>query len=118
MNQDEAFLVYKKIVKGSIIDAGGSFDISPEIDSKLCKYFEKFMKSINDIRNTILFNSAKHTILVAEVNDMNQNEAFLVFKKILKGSGGFDINNPEIHFKLYKYFEKFMKSINHIRKQE
>jgi len=62
----------------------------------------------------ILFNAAIHTASVAEANDMTRDEAFSVFKKMVKNhmkraGDEFYFNDNSKNEGLYKYFEGAMK---------
>ena len=75
----------------------------------------KVEKIIKMIRDTILSEAAKDVILVAEANDMIQDEAFLVFKEIVKkdmkkaGDSDYNVDNQQTNTDLDNYFEKIMK---------
>jgi len=75
----------------------------------------KFEKIIKMIRDIILSEAAKDAILVAEANDMIQDEAFLVFKEIVKkdmkkaGDSDYNVDNQQTNTDLDNYFEKIMK---------
>jgi len=75
----------------------------------------KANRIINMIKYHILSKSAKDSILIAEEKDMNQDEAFLVFKKIVKkymkkaGDPDYNVDNPQTNTALYNYFERIME---------
>jgi len=70
------------------------------------------------IQERILFRAAMDTISVAKAKGMNQDEALQVFKKTVKkgmkaaGNSDFDVDNSQIHSKLYRYFQGVMRSRN------
>jgi ankyrin repeat protein len=68
------------------------------------------------IQERILFRAAMDTASMAEARGMIQDVAFEVFKKTVKesmkaaGDSDFDVDNSQIHSKLYNYFQGIMKS--------
>ncbi len=73
-------------------------------------------------RKIIIFRAAMDTASKAEERGMYQDEALEIFKKIVKGDmedagdSDFDVDNSQIHSKLYNYFQGIMKS-RHKRKR-
>ena len=75
-----------------------------------------YVEIVKLIQQSILSKAAKQAIiLIAEANNMNQDDSFLVFKEIVKGDmedagdSKFDVDNKNVHTKLNEYFEKIMK---------
>jgi ankyrin repeat protein len=81
--------------------------------------FDQIVKLfVKRMETRILFSSAMNVASIAESKGMNQDEAFLLFKATVKesmkdaGDSNFNVDNSQIHSKLYRYFKGVMSSRN------